>query len=152
MKMITNVENSTVSFGLYRIDKEYLSEMSNPEIVKETGVRCYSDYDLYCGPVMQTEDEETGEILNYFIPINEPDIENASTLKGENWISQLESFVEGLYGGYDFCTFLPCLDKYLTPANDISEEEKSKFEFVLENKDDLRLLIETVLPAVTDDN
>jgi len=152
MKMITNVENSTVSFGLYRIDKEYLSRMSNPDTIKETGVRCYPDYDLYCGPVMQTEDEETGEILNYFIPINEPDIENESTLKGENWVSQLESSIDGLCGGYDFCTLFPCLDKYLTPANDVSEEDKTKYEFVLAHKDDLRFLIEDILPAIADDN
>lgn len=107
-------ENSATPFGIYRLDKEYISFMKK----SDDNVLDPDATDRYCGPLFSiTNDYGT---VNYFAPI----------LPEYDEYKNLDNIFEPTFNDGIICSFidarksLPCLEKYISKDN--SDEKLSQ--------------------------
>lgn len=106
MSLNISNEKSTIPFGIYRIDKEYISFLRKCD----NNVLDPEYTDRYCGPVLRV-DSERGP-ADYFVPIL-PDYDNMT--------GYLVNFKDGILAGFmDFKKSIPCLEKNM--VQDISNK------------------------------
>lgn len=100
---VISEEKSSIPFGIYRLNKEYLSDAK-----VKYGETYAPDYtDRYCGPVLHVNTSHGP--VDYFAPIL-PEYDEMTGF--------LMNFRNGILGGFiDFGRMLPCYEKNITPDN-----------------------------------
>lgn len=105
---------STIPFGMYHVDKNYL------EFLKNKGQPIDPEQRLYCGPVLSKYNAKNECTAVYFVPVK-PE-------SRESFCYSTDALANGVVGDFDFRYMITCSSKQLTATND------AHGKFVAENR------------------
>lgn len=105
---------STIPFGMYRVDKDYL------KFLKNKGQPVNPEQILYCGPVLSKYNAKNECTAVYFVPVK-PE-------SRESLYYSTDALANGIVGDFDFRYMISCSSKQLTAITDTHDE------FVAENR------------------
>lgn len=109
---MTNFEETIIPYGMYRIDKDYLSYLK-----KNDSHVLDPEQNLYCGPVLTVYNVKHTCDVAFFVPV----VEHSD----EEWEGTTQMLANGVFGELDFRRMVPCFEKHITP--DKNETKRQKF-------------------------
>lgn len=123
-------EPSTIPFGVYHFDHDYVKALKNTD----DNVIDPEENDRYCGPVYSAVSER-GPVA-FFVPVD-PSYESNDVFS--------TMFIDGIYGEiFDLRKMIPCVDKRFISTDSSNEHLIS---FCKSAKDDLEYYADYVMKA-----
>lgn len=119
------------SFGLYRLDHNYVSDLrKNEKLIIDPDIN-----DLYCGPVYHGTCDRGA--FGFFAPVDKTFFENNDCF--------LMAFFEGVYANFiDFTKMIPVVhSRYLTPFTD----NNKLIRFCIKSQTDLEICGDAAIMA-----
>lgn len=136
MNTIFSREHSSIPFGLYRINKDYLNFLKK----QEPNVHNPNE-NLYCGPVVTIFDHDSKTQHEFFVPI----IETPDNPDNYNFEGPAEMFINHVYGELDFRLMVPASEQVLTADTENTE----KLEDFTDDRDVIEKMARTAYIEIT---